>query len=153
MTGATLFLVGWSGVSVIVLGILGARAERRAGGRHAARHAVKAPGLPGGRGEALGFLTRHLCTRGVGRVSLLVLALAGLVWVVAPRGLVGFVVAYALPVALFAAGILALSSLMRVVTLDAPWALVYILYYLLVVGGVGAILFGVRELLQTLLHI
>jgi hypothetical protein len=88
---------------------------------------------------------------GLGQKPLL--ALAGLVWVVAPRGLVGFVVAYALPVALFAAGILALSSLMRVVTLDAPWALVYILYYLLVVGGVGAILFGVRELLQTLLHI
>ena len=91
--------------------------------------------------------------RAVGRVSLLVLALAGLVWVVTPRGFVGFVVAYALPVALSAAGILALSSLMRVVTLDAPWALIYILYYLLVVGGVGAILFGVRELLQTLLHI
>jgi hypothetical protein len=64
MTGATLFLVGWSGVWVIVLGILGARAERRAGGRHAARHAVTAPGLPGGRGETLGFLTRHLCTPG-----------------------------------------------------------------------------------------
>jgi hypothetical protein len=44
MTGATLFLVGWIGVSVIVLGILGARAERRAGGRHAARPAEKAPG-------------------------------------------------------------------------------------------------------------
>jgi hypothetical protein len=43
---------------------------------------------------------------GVGRVSLLVLALAGLVWAVAPRELVGFVVAYALPTALFAAGIL-----------------------------------------------
>jgi hypothetical protein len=42
---------------------------------------------------------------------------------------------------------------MRVVTLDAPWALIYILYYLVVVGGVGVILFGVRELLQTLLHI
>jgi hypothetical protein len=65
--------------------------------------------------------------RAVGRVSLL--ALAGLVCVVAPRGLVGFVLAYALPVALFAAGILALSSLMRVVALDAPWALIYILYY------------------------
>jgi hypothetical protein len=67
MTGATLFLIGWSGVSVIVLGILGARAERRAGGRHAARHVVTALGLPGGRGEALGFLTRHLCTWAVSR--------------------------------------------------------------------------------------
>jgi hypothetical protein len=57
-----------------------------------------------------------------------VLAVVGLLWVVAPRGLIGFVLAYLLPVVLFAAGILALSSLMRAVTLDAPWTFIYILY-------------------------
>jgi len=153
MTGTTLFLVGWIGVSVVVLGILGARAERRAGGRHATRHAGKAPGLPGGGRETLGFLTGHLCTRTVGRAAFVVLAVVVLLWTVAPRGLIGFVLAYALPVALFAVGILALSNLMRVVTLDAPWAFIYILYYLVVVGGVGTILLGARELVQTLLHI
>ncbi len=45
------------------------------------------------------------------------------------------------------------SNLMRVVALDAPWALIYILYFLAVVGGVGVILLGVRELLQVALNV